>query len=692
MEQKFNNRSKKGHNKQASPPLSTELPASKPPSSSGKAKRKQASGLGPGGPGWCSLCQVECNTEEMLEQHVAGKRHKRHLQKMEGDQEGAKKKSHSSSESKLGHDMAGDSDLLLQERADSAKKNSTDDAAAEHQTAKKPRVEDCGSEIGTLDVSSTMETEQSTKLNEVCSRLHDDQNEYGDDDEGPAENYEIDNASQADVEVVGGSTEWRTADHKEEDAAEDVDSEAGNILDNARPSVAIQDLDHKPACHHTEVSGCKDFVEQALSLDDHRFDLENSGDDKVLDSDEDWNEEGVSLSEKLLVNEAVIPDEDSMDLAMHHDDCERNADSEDGLELLNCDDLLPDEDCVDAAADAMTYDERKNQRNLECGTGMLSECCRLQSQSKVAISLCDRSSPNFVTIKEIARNEKLKPVVKLDVEGDTAALLDGKAPNAANVMSEEDVSVDDCEDEFVGSAMKLVVPSPGDCSADAGGLHVGDCGSMYQEDSASSGDTILLGESSIDTEQPFDDEVTLICKEISHCDSLFDEDEEFDDPGESLSVSHAKDVADFEIYTDISNSLHAEDSIDVLDVGAENETARKDEIVVLLGSPLIGGATGNGETAGDTGSVEMFAERVSDSDSSENVCRDGGDAVLVNIVTSGDIPMGTHPQICSADIAADAGSLAERVCDDGEFTHNSSSARRETNFTDETGGEKPHLV
>lgn len=97
-----------------------------------------------------------------------------------------------------------------------------------------------------------------------------------------------------------------------------------------------------------------------MFLDDYCFDLENFGDDKVLDSDEDWNEEGVSFFEKLLVNEVVIFDEDLMDLVMYYDDCERNVDSEDGLELLNCDDFLFDEDCVDVVVDVMMYDERKN--------------------------------------------------------------------------------------------------------------------------------------------------------------------------------------------------------------------------------------------------------------------------------------------------------------------------------------------
>lgn len=82
-------------------------------------------------------------------------------------------------------------------------------------------------------------------------------------------------------------------------------------------------------------------------------------------------------------------------------------------------------------------------------------------------------------IKEIVWNEKLKFVVKLDVEGDIVVFLDGKVLNVVNVMLEEDVFVDDCEDEFVGSVMKFVVLSLGDCFVDVGGLYVGDCGSMY---------------------------------------------------------------------------------------------------------------------------------------------------------------------------------------------------------------------
>lgn len=109
-----------------------------------------------------------------------------------------------------------------------------------------------------------------------------------------------------------------------------------------------------------------------------------------------------------------------------------------------------------------------------------------------------------------------------------------------------------------------------------------------------------------------------------------------------MFVLYVKDVVDFEIYIDILNSLYVEDFIDVLDVGVENEIVRKDEIVVLFGSLLIGGVMGNGEIVGDMGFVEMFVERVLDSDSFENVCRDGGDVVLVNIVMSGDIFMGIY--------------------------------------------------
>eukprot|EP00249_Psilotum_nudum_P016671 c25937_g2_i1 orf=978-2201(-) len=32
-------------------------------------------------PGWCSLCQIECNTAEILKVHLAGKRHKKQLEK-----------------------------------------------------------------------------------------------------------------------------------------------------------------------------------------------------------------------------------------------------------------------------------------------------------------------------------------------------------------------------------------------------------------------------------------------------------------------------------------------------------------------------------------------------------------------------------------------------------------------------------
>lgn len=56
-------------------------------------KRKFPNALGPGGPGWCTLCELECSTAEMLQQHRHGKRHKRHLQSLE--LEGGKEKANS---------------------------------------------------------------------------------------------------------------------------------------------------------------------------------------------------------------------------------------------------------------------------------------------------------------------------------------------------------------------------------------------------------------------------------------------------------------------------------------------------------------------------------------------------------------------------------------------------------------------
>ncbi|KAJ7569227.1 hypothetical protein O6H91_01G067800 [Diphasiastrum complanatum] len=37
---------------------------------------------GPEGPGWCNICQTDCNTSEMLQYHVAGKKHKKKLQQL----------------------------------------------------------------------------------------------------------------------------------------------------------------------------------------------------------------------------------------------------------------------------------------------------------------------------------------------------------------------------------------------------------------------------------------------------------------------------------------------------------------------------------------------------------------------------------------------------------------------------------
>lgn len=38
-----------------------------------------------GGPGWCSVCQVDCNTKDILEQHYGGKKHKKQLEKREAN-------------------------------------------------------------------------------------------------------------------------------------------------------------------------------------------------------------------------------------------------------------------------------------------------------------------------------------------------------------------------------------------------------------------------------------------------------------------------------------------------------------------------------------------------------------------------------------------------------------------------------
>ena len=54
-----------------------------------KVKKKFQAHTGPGGVGWCGLCEVECNTADMLQQHLAGKRHRKHVQKLDTDKEEA---------------------------------------------------------------------------------------------------------------------------------------------------------------------------------------------------------------------------------------------------------------------------------------------------------------------------------------------------------------------------------------------------------------------------------------------------------------------------------------------------------------------------------------------------------------------------------------------------------------------------
>lgn len=44
-----------------------------------------------GGPGWCSVCQINCFRAETLNKHLAGKRHKRQLEKLNGEPEEANK-------------------------------------------------------------------------------------------------------------------------------------------------------------------------------------------------------------------------------------------------------------------------------------------------------------------------------------------------------------------------------------------------------------------------------------------------------------------------------------------------------------------------------------------------------------------------------------------------------------------------
>eukprot|EP00246_Nothoceros_aenigmaticus_P015725 TRINITY_DN674_c0_g1_i2.p1 TRINITY_DN674_c0_g1~~TRINITY_DN674_c0_g1_i2.p1 ORF type:complete len:500 (-),score=81.68 TRINITY_DN674_c0_g1_i2:373-1716(-) len=251
VEQKFHARSKRGRVKQASPPLNPELALPKPPSSSAKAKRKQPSTLGPGGPGWCCLCQVECNTEEMLEQHVAGKRHKRHLQKLDGDPEGAKKKPLMSSKVKSADELAGDSDLVLLEGSNLVKKGSNEDIGGEEKTAKKPRLEDSDSEIGTLDLSSTMEIEHSSKLNEVCSRLD---GEYLEEEEEPVEDDGEDSASLTNIQAIGGTTECIVSTCVVQDATEDVNSGDGTTAGDPSVPELPDDLNEKPAYKPTEAA------------------------------------------------------------------------------------------------------------------------------------------------------------------------------------------------------------------------------------------------------------------------------------------------------------------------------------------------------------------------------------------------------------------------------------------------------
>eukprot|EP01018_Ginkgo_biloba_P024836 Gb_40020 [translate_table: standard] len=39
--------------------------------------------VGPAGAGWCSVCEIDCNTKDVLEQHKGGKKHKKKLEKQE---------------------------------------------------------------------------------------------------------------------------------------------------------------------------------------------------------------------------------------------------------------------------------------------------------------------------------------------------------------------------------------------------------------------------------------------------------------------------------------------------------------------------------------------------------------------------------------------------------------------------------
>ncbi|KAH9535454.1 hypothetical protein CY35_17G054100 [Sphagnum magellanicum] len=50
-----------------------------------KPKKKPIIVLGPGGTGWCELCELECKTANMLQQHLVGKRHRRNVLKRESE-------------------------------------------------------------------------------------------------------------------------------------------------------------------------------------------------------------------------------------------------------------------------------------------------------------------------------------------------------------------------------------------------------------------------------------------------------------------------------------------------------------------------------------------------------------------------------------------------------------------------------
>ncbi|GLJ18600.1 hypothetical protein SUGI_0331260 [Cryptomeria japonica] len=60
------------------------IPAFKKKSSKmGPPKHPQPVVSGPGGPGWCSVCEIECNSGEVLETHCLGRKHRRRLEKKE---------------------------------------------------------------------------------------------------------------------------------------------------------------------------------------------------------------------------------------------------------------------------------------------------------------------------------------------------------------------------------------------------------------------------------------------------------------------------------------------------------------------------------------------------------------------------------------------------------------------------------